>query len=66
LPISGSASPHSHDLPDDVVIHAKIVVHDLVAHPNDVLPRDFRMLVIELPGRAPCSFADHLNKMRER
>jgi len=52
-----------HDLPDDVFIHAKVVVHDLVAHPDDVLPRDLWVFVTALPRHAPCSFTDHLNKM---
>ena len=29
--------PGNH-LPDDVLVHAEVVVHDLVPHPDDVLP----------------------------
>lgn len=29
-----------HHLSDDVLVHAEVVVHDLVPHPDDVLPGD--------------------------
>jgi hypothetical protein len=30
-------------LPDDVLVHAEIVVHDLVSHSDDVVPGDLGM-----------------------
>ena len=49
-------------MPYDVVINAKVVVHDLVAHPDDVRPSDVRMIVAELPRNLPRGLADGLNR----
>ena len=32
-----------HDLPDDIFVHAEVVVYDLVPHPDDVVPGNFRV-----------------------
>ena len=32
------AIEEADDLPHDVFVHAEVVVHDLVSHPDDVLP----------------------------
>jgi hypothetical protein len=51
------------DLPHDVVIDAKVVVHDLVTHADDVRPPDARVVAAELLGNLPCGFADGLDEM---
>jgi hypothetical protein len=48
-------------LPHDVVINAKIVMHHLVAHPDDVRPSDVRMAVAELSRNLPRGLADRLD-----
>ena len=40
------------DLPDDVFIHAEVVVNDLVAHAYDLAPRDLGMSIAEFTGHA--------------
>lgn len=54
-----------HYLPDDVLIHAHAVVHDLVAHADNLLPRDLGMLVTELTRYVSACLTNNLNKMRE-
>jgi len=41
-------------------------VNDLVAHADDVRPRDFRVLRAKLSGDVATSFSDDLNEMDER
>jgi hypothetical protein len=41
-------------------------VDDLVAHANDVCPRDLRVLLRELSGHLAPSFTDDLNEMSQR
>jgi len=52
-------------LPHDVVINAKIAVHDLVAHPDDVRPSDVRMVVAKLPRNLPRGLADRLDQVNQ-
>ena len=55
-----------HDLPHDVLVDSEVVVHDLVSHPDDLRPRNFRMRLAEGPGDVARRLADHLDKMGER
>jgi hypothetical protein len=52
------------DLPHDVFVNAEVIVDDLVAHANDVCPRDLRVSVREFSGHLTPSFTDDLNEMR--
>jgi hypothetical protein len=52
-------------LPHDVVINAKVVVHDLVAHPDDVRPSDVRMVIAELSRNLPRGLDDGLDQMNQ-
>jgi hypothetical protein len=54
-----------NDLPDNVLVHAEIVVHDFVSHPDDVLPRNLGMTGGEFAGNVTRGLADHLNEVSE-
>jgi hypothetical protein len=53
------------DLPHDVFVNAEVIVNDLVAHADDVGPRDLGVLVRELSGHLARSFTDDLNEMSQ-
>lgn len=52
-------------LPDDVLVDPKVVVDHLVAHADDVSPRDLGVRPCKLLRHLPCSLADDLNEMRQ-
>jgi hypothetical protein len=54
------------DLPNDVFVDAKVVVHDLVTHADDVGPLNFWMREAELAGHVASGFADDLHEVRQR
>ena len=49
----------------DVVINAKIVVYDRVAHSDNVRPSDVRIVVGKLPRNLPGGLADRLNPVNQ-
>jgi hypothetical protein len=53
------------DPPHDVLVNAEVVVHDLVAHADDVCPSDLRVAITELPGDLMCSLTNDLNEMNQ-
>ena len=54
------------DLPHDVFVNPEVVVDDLVAHADDVGPRNLRVSVRELSGHLAPSFTNDLNEMSQR
>ena len=53
------------DLPDDVLVHAKIIVDDLMTHTDDVCPANFWMLVPKFARDLAGSLADRLDEMNQ-
>lgn len=53
------------DLPDDVVVHRVVPVHNAITSANDVLPRDFVIPGAPLSRDAVRSLADDLEDPRD-
>jgi hypothetical protein len=54
-----------HNIPNYLQIDAEIAMDEMIPHPDDCGPRNFRMSSLGLIGNSPSRFTDDLDEFNE-